>query len=88
MTKEILDSDVYKELESIENPAIVYPDCEFLMELFSIFFFFFLTPPENGLNQWNKKDMYLYSICNQRISPKNRQEFPCFLFALRMPCTP
>ncbi|XP_060201521.1 uncharacterized protein LOC132630022 isoform X3 [Lycium barbarum] len=26
MTKEILDSDVYKELESIENPAIVYPD--------------------------------------------------------------
>uniref|UniRef100_M1API9 CMV 1a interacting protein 1 n=1 Tax=Solanum tuberosum TaxID=4113 RepID=M1API9_SOLTU len=28
MTKEILDSDVYKELESIENPAIVYPDLE------------------------------------------------------------
>ncbi|KAK4364054.1 hypothetical protein RND71_015412 [Anisodus tanguticus] len=28
MTKEILDSDVYKELESIENPAIVYPDSE------------------------------------------------------------
>uniref|UniRef100_A0A3Q7IB13 Proteasome alpha-type subunits domain-containing protein n=1 Tax=Solanum lycopersicum TaxID=4081 RepID=A0A3Q7IB13_SOLLC len=26
MTKEILNSDVYKELESIENPAIVYPD--------------------------------------------------------------
>ncbi|XP_070038039.1 uncharacterized protein [Nicotiana tomentosiformis] len=26
MTKEILDSDVYKELESIQNPAIVYPD--------------------------------------------------------------
>ncbi|XP_059301294.1 uncharacterized protein LOC132053333 isoform X1 [Lycium ferocissimum] len=26
MTKQILDSDVYKELESIENPAIVYPD--------------------------------------------------------------
>ncbi|XP_016443602.1 uncharacterized protein LOC107768941 isoform X2 [Nicotiana tabacum] len=26
MTKEILDSDVYKELESIQNPAIAYPD--------------------------------------------------------------
>ncbi|XP_023752264.1 uncharacterized protein LOC111900612 [Lactuca sativa] len=26
MTKEILESDVYKEMESIENPSIVYPD--------------------------------------------------------------
>ncbi|GLT50247.1 hypothetical protein SLA2020_237450 [Shorea laevis] len=26
MTKEILESDVYKELETVENPSIVYPD--------------------------------------------------------------
>nr|QTZ19622.1 S-adenosyl-L-methionine-dependent methyltransferases superfamily [Bixa orellana] len=26
MTKEILESDVYKELESVENPSVVYPD--------------------------------------------------------------
>ncbi|KAH8480223.1 hypothetical protein Peur_062905 [Populus x canadensis] len=26
MTKEILESDVYKELESIQNPSLVYPD--------------------------------------------------------------
>ncbi|KAI3515575.1 hypothetical protein L1887_14476 [Cichorium endivia] len=26
MTKEILESDVYKEMEGIENPSIVYPD--------------------------------------------------------------
>lgn len=40
MTKEILNSDVYKELESIENPAIVYPDCEFLMKPLLAFFSF------------------------------------------------
>lgn len=27
MSKEILESDVYKEMESIQNPSIVYPDC-------------------------------------------------------------
>lgn len=34
MTKEILESDVYKEMESIENPSIVYPDCKFLSPFF------------------------------------------------------
>lgn len=29
MTKEILESEVYKEMESVENPNIVYPDCNF-----------------------------------------------------------
>lgn len=27
MTKEILESDVYKEMESIQNRSIVYPAC-------------------------------------------------------------
>ncbi|RYQ87132.1 hypothetical protein Ahy_B09g094604 isoform A [Arachis hypogaea] len=30
MTKEILESEVYKELESIQNNSLVYPDCNFL----------------------------------------------------------
>ncbi|KAK7830468.1 hypothetical protein CFP56_028137 [Quercus suber] len=30
MTKEILESDVYKELERIQNPSLVYPDCNSL----------------------------------------------------------
>lgn len=28
MTNEILNSDVYKEMESVQNPSLVYPDCE------------------------------------------------------------
>ncbi|XP_031379883.1 uncharacterized protein LOC116195057 isoform X1 [Punica granatum] len=27
MTREILESDVYKELETVQNPPLVYPDC-------------------------------------------------------------
>lgn len=30
MTKEILDSDVYKEKDAIEDTSIVYPDCNLL----------------------------------------------------------
>lgn len=30
MTKEILESDVYKEKDVIEDSSIVYPDCNFL----------------------------------------------------------
>lgn len=30
MTKEILESDVYKEKDSIEDTSIVYPDCNLL----------------------------------------------------------
>lgn len=63
MTKEILDSDVYKELESVENPAIVYPDCEFIMELFSNSFLLF-TLAKNGLNSQNKK-IYIEYINGQ-----------------------
>lgn len=36
MTKEILESDVYKELESIQNPSLVYPDCGYLNLLNSL----------------------------------------------------
>lgn len=28
MTREVLESDVYKELESIQNPSLVYPECK------------------------------------------------------------
>ena len=28
MAREILESEVYKEKELIENPSIVYPDCK------------------------------------------------------------
>ncbi|PKI33804.1 hypothetical protein CRG98_045813 [Punica granatum] len=28
MTREILESDVYKELETVQNPPLVYPDCK------------------------------------------------------------
>ncbi|XP_057984341.1 uncharacterized protein LOC110653768 isoform X3 [Hevea brasiliensis] len=30
MRREILESDVYKEIESIQNPSIIYPDCDHL----------------------------------------------------------
>jgi hypothetical protein len=30
MTKEILESEVYKELDSIQNQSLVYPDCNFI----------------------------------------------------------
>lgn len=29
MTKEILEADLQGELESIQNPSLVYPDCNF-----------------------------------------------------------
>lgn len=38
MTKEILESDVYRELESIQNHSIVYPDCNSLCDHFRITF--------------------------------------------------
>lgn len=31
MTKEILESDVYKEKDAIEDSSIVYPDCNILI---------------------------------------------------------
>ena len=37
MTKEILESEVYRELESIQNHSLVYPDCNFLF----IYYYFF-----------------------------------------------
>ena len=49
MTKEILESDVYKELERIQNPSLVYPDCNSLFHQcpilfpFGIYQFFFLV---------------------------------------------
>lgn len=33
MTQEILESDVYKEMDVLEDPSIVYPDCNFLYPL-------------------------------------------------------
>lgn len=39
MTKEILESDVYKELDTIQNKSLVYPDCNFILLLFFLFFF-------------------------------------------------
>jgi len=30
MAQEILESEVYRELESIQNQSLVYPDCKFL----------------------------------------------------------
>lgn len=30
MTREILESDVYKELEAVQNPSLVYPDCKYV----------------------------------------------------------
>jgi len=40
MTKEILESEVYKELDSIQNQSLVYPDCNFilLLSLFGLLF--------------------------------------------------
>lgn len=49
MTKEILKSDVYKELERIQNPSLVYPDCNSLFHQcpisfpFGLYQFFFLV---------------------------------------------
>lgn len=40
MTNEILESDVYKEMESIENPSVVYPDCNFVNSSNSYLFVF------------------------------------------------
>jgi hypothetical protein len=31
MTKEILESEVYKELDGIQNQSLVYPDCNFIL---------------------------------------------------------
>lgn len=38
MTREILESEVYKEMDSIQNSSIVYPDCKFLNNS-NLFFF-------------------------------------------------
>lgn len=40
MTKEILESDVYKELDTIQNKSLVYPDCNFIILLFFLFFLY------------------------------------------------
>lgn len=40
MAQEILESEVYRELESIQNQSLVYPDCKFL----TFFFLPFVLP--------------------------------------------
>lgn len=37
MTRQILESDVYKELDSIQNPSLEYPDCTSLDSFYSLF---------------------------------------------------
>ena len=70
MTIEILESDVYKEMESIENPSVVYPDCNFLNSsnsyLFPFLYWSFLMFP---FSLWRKSresilfdDMDFYCI--------------------------
>lgn len=40
MTKQILDSDVYKEKDAIEDDSLVYPDCNFLNSVITSVFQF------------------------------------------------
>lgn len=42
MTREVLESQVYKEMESIQDPSLVYPDCNFFSQFFFLLLFLFL----------------------------------------------
>ncbi|GFY99007.1 hypothetical protein Acr_13g0004080 [Actinidia rufa] len=44
MTRKILQSEVYKEMKSIQNSSIVYPDCNSFSSSYSTSFMFDLIP--------------------------------------------
>lgn len=52
MTQEVLESDVYKEFETVENPSLIYPDCKFCCNL-SIFSPMTMCSNWHLLSSWN-----------------------------------
>lgn len=85
MTGEILESDVYKELDTIQNPSIVYPHCNSLFLLLPLAVSNFSLSRGKGRNIFNKFNSQPHLEILRFRSRKN-DTFIIYLFAYVIFC--